>query len=69
MGKWDHLGASVPMLLTLSLSGITFCGADVGGFFFNPEVELLERWYQAGAYQVNGTVSIKDVYPQKVNRA
>lgn len=31
MAKWDHLQASVPMLLTLSLSGIAFCGADVGG--------------------------------------
>lgn len=25
--------------------------ADVGGFFKNPEPELLVRWYQAGAYQ------------------
>ena len=26
-------------------------GADVGGFFGNPDVELLTRWYQAGAFQ------------------
>lgn len=25
-------------------------GADVGGFFGNPEPELLLRWYQVGAY-------------------
>lgn len=25
--------------------------ADVGGFFKNPEPELLVRWYQMGAYQ------------------
>lgn len=25
-------------------------GADVGGFFGNPEEELLVRWYQAGAF-------------------
>lgn len=25
-------------------------GADVGGFFGNPEPELLVRWYQVGAY-------------------
>jgi len=27
-----------------------FCGADVGGFFGNPETELLVRWYQSAAY-------------------
>lgn len=26
-------------------------GADVGGFFGNPEEQLLIRWYQAGAFQ------------------
>ncbi|KAL3675895.1 hypothetical protein R1sor_025843 [Riccia sorocarpa] len=47
---WDHLRVSVPMLLTLGLTGITFAGADVGGFFGNPDAELLTRWYQLGAY-------------------
>jgi len=28
-----------------------FVGADVGGFFGNPEPELLWRWYQLGAFQ------------------
>jgi alpha-glucosidase (family GH31 glycosyl hydrolase) len=23
-----------------------FCGADVGGFFNNPDGELIVRWYQ-----------------------
>uniref|UniRef100_A0A8C5R3E1 Neutral alpha-glucosidase AB n=1 Tax=Leptobrachium leishanense TaxID=445787 RepID=A0A8C5R3E1_9ANUR len=49
--EWDHLKISVPMCLSLGLVGISFCGADVGGFFKNPEPELLVRWYQAGAYQ------------------
>ncbi|KAL3312851.1 hypothetical protein Ciccas_008552 [Cichlidogyrus casuarinus] len=49
--EWSHLKISIPMLLSLSITGITFCGADVGGFFNNPEVNLLTRWYQAGAYQ------------------
>lgn len=75
------------MLLSLSLTGISFCGgtvtlcfyetdaggtfssswyfffltliccigvfvpADVGGFFKDPEPELLVRWYQAAALQ------------------
>jgi len=47
---WDHLRVSVPMLLTLGLTGMAFSGADVGGFFGNPEPELLLRWYQLGAY-------------------
>lgn len=49
--EWDHLRASVPMLLTINIAGQHFAGADVGGFFGNPDAELLTRWYQAGAYQ------------------
>ncbi|XP_005211697.1 neutral alpha-glucosidase C isoform X4 [Bos taurus] len=49
--EWSHLKISIPMLLTLSVTGISFCGADVGGFIGDPEAELLVRWYQAGAYQ------------------
>eukprot|EP00455_Lapot_gusevi_P019430 TRINITY_DN2078_c0_g2_i3.p1 TRINITY_DN2078_c0_g2~~TRINITY_DN2078_c0_g2_i3.p1 ORF type:complete len:708 (-),score=158.67 TRINITY_DN2078_c0_g2_i3:945-3068(-) len=49
--SWDHLRASMPMLLSLNVAGIPFSGADVGGFFGDPDPELLVRWYQAGAYQ------------------
>ena len=49
--EWSHLAVAQPMLLSLGVSGIVFCGADVGGFFGNPSAELLTRWYQAGAYQ------------------
>ncbi|QHN97596.1 putative glucan 1,3-alpha-glucosidase [Arachis hypogaea] len=48
--EWDHLRVSVPMVLTLGLTGVSFSGADVGGFFGNPEPELLVRWYQLGAF-------------------
>ncbi|KAK3093332.1 hypothetical protein FSP39_014183 [Pinctada imbricata] len=51
MGEWSHLKVSNPMLLSLNLAGITFSGADVGGFFRNPDNELITRWYQAGAFQ------------------
>ena len=47
---WSHLASSVPQLLTLSTAGLPWVGADVGGFFGNPEPELLERWYQLGCY-------------------
>uniref|UniRef100_A0A3P8YJ94 Neutral alpha-glucosidase AB n=1 Tax=Esox lucius TaxID=8010 RepID=A0A3P8YJ94_ESOLU len=49
--EWGHLKMSIPMCLSLGLVGISFCGADVGGFFKTPGTELLVRWYQAGAYQ------------------
>lgn len=50
MAKWNHLEATVPMCLSLAISGISFAGADVGGFFGDPEPELLVRWYQMGAF-------------------
>ena len=39
------------MCLSLSVAGMAFCGADVGGFFGNPDGELFVRWYQAAAFQ------------------
>ncbi|XP_023208375.1 neutral alpha-glucosidase C [Xiphophorus maculatus] len=51
VATWEYLKISLPMVLTLSLTGIAFCGADVGGFVKDPDPELLVRWYQAGALQ------------------
>ena len=77
---WDHLEVSIPMVLSLGITGLSFTGdylfsvfftyydstphivnvilitylgflgADVGGFFGNPDPELLTRWYQLGAF-------------------
>lgn len=49
--EWGHLAASIKMCLIEAVAGFSFCGADIGGFFGNPEAELFERWYQAGAFQ------------------
>ncbi|KAI9360044.1 glycosyl hydrolases family 31-domain-containing protein [Zopfochytrium polystomum] len=49
--QWDHLDYSVPMILSTSIAGVVFSGADVGGFFGNPEPQLLVRWYQTGVFQ------------------
>jgi len=49
--EWGHLEASIPMCLSLSIAGMSFCGADIGGFFGNPDGELFVRWYQAAAFQ------------------
>jgi alpha 1,3-glucosidase len=40
---WDHLKVSVPMLLSLGLAGLTFTGADAGGFFGNPGRTCMDR--------------------------
>jgi alpha 1,3-glucosidase len=48
--KWSHLALATPMLLSQGIAGFPFAGADVGGFFGNPEKDLLTRWYQAGAF-------------------
>ncbi|MCV2351468.1 glycoside hydrolase family 31 protein [Paucibacter sp. Y2R2-4] len=44
---WTHLALSLPMLSNLSISGVPFVGADVGGFMGSPSAELYTRWLQA----------------------
>lgn len=48
--SWEHLRASLPMVVSMGLAGLPFAGADVGGFFGNPDAELLTRWYQFGIF-------------------
>jgi len=48
--SWAHLKIATPMLLSLNSAALSFVGADVGGFFGNPDAELMTRWMQAGAY-------------------
>lgn len=47
---WEHLRMSIPMLMNLGLSGMGFCGTDVGGFGHDCSAELLSRWVQVGAF-------------------
>ncbi|HXI85028.1 MAG TPA: glycoside hydrolase family 31 protein [Verrucomicrobiae bacterium] len=47
---WEQLAVSIPECLNLSLSGVPFCGPDVGGFGGDCTGELLARWTQAGAF-------------------
>ncbi|SEU23654.1 glycoside hydrolase family 31 protein [Paenibacillus sp. NFR01] len=46
---WEHLEMSMPMCMNMGLSGIAFCGADVGGFAHDSNGQLLVRWTQLGA--------------------
>jgi alpha-glucosidase len=48
--SWSHLSTSISMLVGLGLSGMPFCGADVGGFHCDTTGELLVRWYQLAAF-------------------
>ena len=48
--RWDHLQQAAPMLLSMSVCGLVFVGADAGGFFGDPDAELMARWVQAAAY-------------------
>lgn len=50
LGTWAHLAGEAAMFLSNSIAGMSFVGSDVGGFFGNPEHEILVRWYQAGAF-------------------
>lgn len=48
--SWEYLRESIRMILALNIAGFPFAGSDVGGFFKNPDEELLTRWYQAGIW-------------------
>lgn len=51
--SWLHLAESIRILLSLSLCGIQFCGADIGGFMpplFKSSEELYIRWIQLGTF-------------------
>lgn len=46
----DHMKLSVPMTLTLGLSGQPFNGPDIGGFCENSNGELVAQWTALGVY-------------------
>ncbi len=46
----DHMKLSVPMSLTLGLSGQPFNGPDIGGFAGDTDAELFGNWIGFGAF-------------------
>ncbi|CAK5281912.1 unnamed protein product [Mycena citricolor] len=50
LGTWEHMAVGLKMVLANGIAGMSFGGADVGGFFGNPEPEMLVRWYQVGIF-------------------
>lgn len=47
---WNHLRLATQMVLNLGISGISFVGADVGGFNGSPSPDLLTRWVELAAF-------------------
>jgi alpha-glucosidase len=49
-GTYDHLRLSVPMSITLGLSGQPFSGPDLGGYSESATPDLLSHWMAVGAF-------------------
>ncbi len=70
--NWSHLRMSIPETLNLALSGVSFNGADIGGFMDDATAELLTRWYQAALlfpfYRNHSHVECIDQEPWRFGR-
>ncbi|NDW11048.1 TIM-barrel domain-containing protein [Dysgonomonas sp. 520] len=49
-GTWEHMRMSIPMSITLGLSGQPFNGPDVGGYSLNVTSDLLGHWMALATY-------------------
>jgi alpha-glucosidase len=47
---WSQLRASLPVLMGMGLSGLSFVGVDIGGFAGTATPEMFTRWQQVGAF-------------------
>jgi alpha-glucosidase len=50
VASWEHLTLGNIQCQRLSVSGISFCGTDIGGFSGEPDGELFTRWIQMGTF-------------------
>jgi alpha-glucosidase len=50
IATWEHLRIGILQLQRLSVSGLSFCGTDIGGFTGEPDGELYTRWMQFGVF-------------------
>ncbi|CDW73021.1 cre-aagr-4 protein [Stylonychia lemnae] len=49
--NYEFTALSISMCLTMAVSGIPFCGSDVGGFFGKSYQDYLAKWYQIAVFQ------------------
>ncbi len=50
LATWRHLWLANVQCQRLAISGVSFCGSDVGGFVYHPSPELFYRWIQLGVF-------------------
>lgn len=50
IATWEHLWIANMQCQRLAVSGISFCGSDIGGFIETPTGELYVRWIQLGIF-------------------
>ena len=50
LSSWDQMWLSIPMTLTLGLSGQPFNGPDIGGFCESANADLLAHWTAMGVF-------------------
>ena len=50
VASWEHLRLGNIQCQRLSMSGVSFCGTDIGGFSGEPDGELFTRWIQLGTF-------------------
>jgi alpha-glucosidase len=52
VASWEHLAIANRQCQRLSISGVSFCGSDIGGFIQSPSGELYARWIQLGIFHM-----------------
>ena len=50
IATYEHLWLADVQAQRLAISGISFCGSDIGGFINQPSPELMMRWIQLGIF-------------------
>ncbi|KAL7715045.1 Glucosidase II subunit alpha [Entamoeba marina] len=50
LATWENLQSIIRETLAMSISGVSFVGSDIGGYFLETEFELYLRWFQIEAY-------------------
>lgn len=48
--SWSHMRMSTPMLESLGLCGFYMAGDDIGGYSGSPQMDLLTKWFELGAF-------------------
>ena len=50
IATWEHLWLANVQCQRLNISGVSFCGTDIGGFIGEPNGELFTRWIQLAVF-------------------